>query len=372
MGGLGDREHLGMGGGVLEQFHLVVGAGDDPVLAHNHGANRYLVGFEGDPGLAQGFLHEMIVAGEVDRRSRLVVGLNHLPDASGSDTIRQVSSDAQNMIEVVDLAAVRRRLRVTGDDRVQFLHGQCTNDIKRLAAGEACYAAFLTAKGKMRGDAEIICRADAFLLSTEAAQGGGLREILEKYIITEDVEIADVTDETFEWAVWGEAPAAETACYPNRLGGWNVWGARERFDALVAAGAMVVSAEDLETRRIEAGVPRYGIDMDETTIPIEAGLAGWAISYDKGCYIGQETIARIKTYGHVNRHLVQLAAAEVPQRGAVIRSGDREIGRVTSATRSPALGKALVLGYVRREFAETGVSVTIGNDTAEVIQLCGN
>lgn len=234
------------------------------------------------------------------------------------------------MTRVADLTKVRKRWRVTGADRVAFLHGQCTNDIKRLKPGEHCYAAFLTAKGKMRGDADIVCLDDAFLLSSVAE----LRATLEKFVITEDVVIECVSDQVPEFAVWGEKPTG-LAVYDNRLGGWNVIGGQPVGEP--------VALDEVEQMRIAAGVPLWGVDMDENTIPVEAGLAAWAISYDKGCYIGQETIARIKTYGHVNRHLCQVRVA----------------------------GK-LALRYVRRELAKPGAIVTVDGVPAEVIKLCGS
>ncbi len=125
--------------------------------------------------------------------------------------------------------------------------------------------------------------------------------------------------------------------------------------------------------RIEAGVPKWGVDMDENTIPNEAGLEARAISYDKGCYIGQETIARIKTYGHVNRRLVQIVIAgeSVPVRGDKLFAEEREVGQVTSAVRSLRLGKPLALGYVRREFATAGAKLNWNKETAEVLKVCG-
>jgi folate-binding protein YgfZ len=134
-----------------------------------------------------------------------------------------------------------------------------------------------------------------------------------------------------------------------------------------------IDAEALEVLRIEAAVPQWGADMDESTIPNEAGLEARAISYDKGCYIGQETIARIKTYGHVNRQLAQMALTgeSVPTRGDRIFAEEREVGQVTSATRSTRLGKSLALGYVRREFAKAGIKLKWNNETAEVLRICG-
>lgn len=264
---------------------------------------------------------------------------------------------------VVDLSRERQRLRVAGEDRVDFLHGQCTNDIRRLAVGESCYAAFLNARGKMRGEGHIICQPDAFLLEVNP----GLAPSLEKFIITEDVTIDDVSATLGEWLMVGEADAslpskAATFRHPLGLG-------------VISEEPMIatISPDMLEALRIEAATPRWGADMDESTIPNEAGLERRVISYDKGCYVGQETIARIKTYGHVNRRLVQLACVEdsALARGDKILADGREVGQVTSTAFSPRLGKPLALGYVRREFAMAGVKLRLNDHTAEVLRICG-
>jgi aminomethyltransferase len=262
-----------------------------------------------------------------------------------------------------DISALRNRLRVTGADRVEFLHGQCTNDIKRLAVGETCYAAFLNAKGKMRGEGYVMCQSDAFLLETSP----GVGQSLEKFIITEDVMIEDMSAGLGEWLVIGDAGAdlpAGAVTFRHALGLGVI--SAERMTETIDAGA-------LEALRIEAGVPRWGVDMDENTIPNEAGLEKRAINYDKGCYIGQETIARIKTYGHVNRQLVQMALTgqDVPARGDKIVADEREVGQVTSAVFSSRLGKPLALGYVRREFATVGVTLKWNNQPVEVWKVCG-
>jgi folate-binding protein YgfZ len=272
-------------------------------------------------------------------------------------------------IGIADISASRQRLRVSGGDRVEFLHGQCTNDIKRLVVGGSCYAAFLNAKGKMRGEGHIIRVEDAFLLEVNP----GLAQSLEKFIITEDVTIEDLSATWGEWVVIGDTaaslpPKAITFSHPLGLG-------------VIGEGSMAdtITAETLEVLRVEAAVPKWGADMDENTIPNEAGLEARAISYDKGCYIGQETVARIKTYGHVNRRLVQLAivspgSATVPVAvvGSKIFEGEREVGHVTSAVRSLRLGKPVALGYVRREFASTGVKLTCNNEPVEVLRVCGD
>jgi tRNA-modifying protein YgfZ len=264
---------------------------------------------------------------------------------------------------IADITAVRNRLRITGADRVEFLHGQCTNDIKKLGVGETCYAAFLNAKGKMRGEGHVICQSDAFLLETST----GLAQSLEKFIITEDVMIEDMSAAFGEWLVIGGARAdapADAVTFQHSLGLGVISGGRMKE---------TIDAGTLETLRIEAAMPRWGVDMDENTIPNEAGLEKRAINYGKGCYIGQETIARIKTYGHVNRQLVQMAMTgqDVPARGDKIVAEGREVGQVTSAVFSSRLGKPLALGYVRREFAAAGVTLKWNDQTMEVSRVCG-
>ncbi len=321
---------------------------------------------------------------------------------------------------IADLSKIRSRLRVTGADRVEFLHGQCTNDICKLRTGESCYAAFLNAKGKMRGEGQVICLADAFLLEVNP----GLAPSLEKFIITEDVTVEDVSASMVEWlVVGGEAsmlpPQIVTFQHPLGCGvisdgpaPWEVMAKAEELSrieppvpdeaalfgetSIINHVTTIIPAEALEVLRIEAAVPKWGVDMDENTIPNEAGLEARAISYDKGCYIGQETIARIKTYGHVNRRLVQIAIGSqapkafgvppipgrgdkpsagtlpaIPARGDKIFAEGREVGQVTSAARSLRLGKPLALGYVRREFATAGAKLNWNNETAEVLRICG-
>ncbi len=260
------------------------------------------------------------------------------------------------MSKIADISTGRTRLRVTGADRAEFLHGQCTNSIKKLRPGQSCYAAFLNAKGKMRGDAHVVCRPEEFLLEASV----GLQASLEKFVITEDVVIEDVSASLGAWLVIDESPGGITFEHPLGTGVLSA----EPLPVKVDAGA-------LEVLRVEAGVPAWGVDMDEETIPVEAGLAARAISYDKGCYIGQETIARIKTYGHVNRHLVQLVGESETGPGASLSVGEREAGRLTSVVRSNRLGKFIALGYVRRECAKAGTVLQAGEQSWEIIKLCG-
>jgi folate-binding protein YgfZ len=222
----------------------------------------------------------------------------------------------------------------------------------------------LNAKGKMRGEGHVIHLPEAFLLEVNPE----LAASLEKFIITEDVVIEDVSATLGEWLVIGAASLnlpAGTITFQHPLGLGVISG---------TPMPATISAETLEVLRIEAAVPKWGVDMDENTIPNEAGLEARAISYDKGCYIGQETVARIKTYGHVNRRLIQcqVQSAQEPQRGDKIFEGEGEVGHVTSAVRSLRLGKPVVLGYVRREFARTGIKLACNNEPVEVLRVCGD
>ncbi|MCG3146590.1 MAG: Aminomethyltransferase [Verrucomicrobiae bacterium] len=250
---------------------------------------------------------------------------------------------------IADLTNSRCRLRITGEDRIDFLHGQCTNDIKQLRVGGDCYVAFLNAKGKMRGDGHVLRLPEELLLETSP----GMQAVLEKFIVTEDVVI-EVADSR-QYLAFGETPAGLTYRHALGLG-------------VITPAILPVTLGDaeLEILRVEAGVPQFGVDMDETTIPVEAGLVS-AISYEKGCYVGQETIARIRTYGHVNRHLVQLALTAP---GRAISAGEKEVGQITSTAQSKRLGKLIALGYVRREFAVSGTKLNVGGQPAEVIKLC--
>lgn len=249
-----------------------------------------------------------------------------------------------------------------------------------MPVGSSLQAAFLNVKGKMRGFATVVNLPDAFLLVAEAGNAPSLAASLEKYVITEDVVIEDVSGKLGQVTMVGELPVEGMEAVGVECGfrhlivpAGDMAGLMERCER---AGAQRVNEDVLEAMRIEVGFARYGLDMDENTIPVEVGLEKRAINYDKGCYIGQETIARIRTYGHVNRHLVQLVVEgpAAPVRGTKIFADEREVGAVTSAAMSAGLGKAVALGYVRREFAVNGTKLKLdGPDQvgAEVIKLCG-
>lgn len=310
-------------------------------------------------------------------------------------------------VGVLDLG-YRSRVCLLGADRKKFLHGQVTNRVNELQPGQGNYAALVTAKGKVQSDLMIYCLADELLLDFEPGLAAAVSQRLDKYIIAEDVQVVDVSEAFGHLSVQG--PRAEEAVKRLDLGvalptqegefvhqadpalGDLYWMKRARtgsdgfdlfaptaslgmiFDKWVAAakacGGRAVGWSALETARVEAGIPRYGVDMDETNLAPETGLELKGIHYGKGCYIGQEVIARIRTYGQVAKALRGLKfvpeAQVLPQKGDKVYWGDKEIGYVTSAIASPTLKTNVALSYLRREHNQIGDVVTVR--TGDVIQ----
>ena len=285
----------------------------------------------------------------------------------------------------------RGRLRLTGEDRVRFLNGQVTNDVKALCPGTGCYAAFTNNKGKMRADAVILNMDDGLLLDLEPAFDTRLAPDLERYIIADDVQVENVTARWSVFTLVGER-AAEVLSQSDFCGSipaslfeiqplsksefpggfclrsrravsdaFDLWVDRSTETSLLSrlekplqqAGAVVAGQELLEIARVEAGIPRFGVDMDDTTLPPEAGMDEIAISYTKGCYVGQEVISRIKHVGHVNRALVRLRLEGGAVTGISLSSKDREVGKLGSAVTSPRFGR-IGLAIVRCEASAPG------------------
>jgi folate-binding protein YgfZ len=299
------------------------------------------------------------------------------------------------------------RITLTGADRRSYLQGLLTNDIDALTPGTGCYAALLTAQGRMIADMRVLEIGDAVLLDVAPHVTETVRAHLDRFVFSEDVQVRDVTGERAEIGVYGPAapplvsrvtnvPLDDLPLFGSRqatwdaspllvvrsdeagVGGYDMVVDRAAADALsralIAAGAVPVDQEAAEVVRIEAGRPRFGQDMNEDTIPLEAGIEDRAISRTKGCYVGQEVIIRVLDRGHgrVARRLVGLSLppdAPVPAPGAPIASGEREIGRVTSAVRSPALGRPIALGYVHRDFVSPGTEVTVSSTPGVVASI---
>ncbi len=283
----------------------------------------------------------------------------------------------------------RGRLALTGGERREFLQGQVTNDIEALAPGEGCYAAFLTHKGKMLGDLRVLETGDELLLDCERPALQELFGMIRRYKLGRDVELHKRTLESGLLSLIGprareiaggdpgseeHAHAAATiAGAPVRLiatdGGLDVLVAdsadTERVRAaLLAAGAQEVPETAAEVLRVESGRPRWGHELDETVIPQEAGLNERAVSFTKGCYVGQETVARLHYKGKPNRHLrgLKLGGGEVAP-GDELRLGEKVVGRVATVVDSPRHGP-IALALVRRE-AEPGAVLRAGGNGAE-------
>ncbi|MDB6067270.1 MAG: Folate-binding protein YgfZ [Pedosphaera sp.] len=316
----------------------------------------------------------------------------------------------------IDLS-FRGRICLTGADRVRLLNGQVTNNVKDLRGGEGCYAALVTAKGKLQSDLNIYNLPNELLLDFEPGLTEMITQRLEKYVIADDVQVVDVSPHYGLLSVQGpkskvvvqslalplEVPAKVfgfSSVIDTTLGeiylvyhpraGMGISG----FDLFVptpALGAvmdkLIIAAKQvggsacgwraLEMSRIEAGIPRFGVDMDEHNLASETGIESRAISYSKGCYIGQEVIARIRTYGQVAKALRGLRLEgdlkELPEKGDKLFHDGKEVGYITSALASPSLKQNIALGYVRKEANQIDTELVLkeaeGKSRARIVAL---
>src|SRR4051794_267529 len=262
----------------------------------------------------------------------------------------------------VDVSA-RAKLRVTGTDRFRFINGQITNDLRQANERVAIEACVLNAKGKLNAHIFIATVAEAFLIDAEPELREMLRLRLERYVIADDVEIEDVTDEFSLFHVLSEHSLAFESgqiVSARRFAtmGWDLWSNAARHDPVrneLASVYQFIGSAAEDVMRIEQGLPRWGHELTDEIIPIEANLEQRTIDYQKGCYIGQEVISRIKMSGQTNKRLCGLISLNdmslLPGMKLFAPSaGRKEAGWITSATRSPRLGKEIALGYVKRGF----------------------
>jgi folate-binding protein YgfZ len=288
----------------------------------------------------------------------------------------------------------RGQIVAAGADAAEYLQGQLTNDTEALEPGDGTYAALLDRKGHMQSDMRVLRPGEGpdLWLDLERSALPTVLKHLTMYSIGRDVAVGDVSAERTILSligprsveIAGAAALPEDACEETAVAGVEclavgtdagidlivaVSTAERLRGALLEAGAVAVSSEAAEILRIESGVPRYGAEMGAETMPAEAGIVERAISFTKGCYIGQETVARLHYKGRPNRHLrgLKLSAPAAP--GASLRLGEKEVGSLGSAAVSPALGP-IGLAILRRE-AEPGAEVAVGEDgvTAEVVAL---
>jgi folate-binding protein YgfZ len=294
----------------------------------------------------------------------------------------------------LDLSS-RGRIRVNGDDRARLLHAMTTNEVQQLQPGQGCYTFFLNAQGRILGDANLFCLDDHLLLDTEPETRTKLYEHLDRYIIADDVTLEDETAMTAAVAV--EGPRAhsvlENADLPEEPYSWTRWGSRvvarvastgpngylvfapasekdELLAQLGASGVLPATPEDARMVRIEHGRPRYGEEITERYLLQETGQMH-AVSFQKGCYLGQEIVERIRSRAQIHRILrrLELDTTEVPEAGVKLKAGDADAAEIASAVLSPALGKVVALAYVRTQYAEPGTGLELGGVAARVFPV---
>lgn len=287
------------------------------------------------------------------------------------------------------------KVRVTGRDRFRFLNGMLTSEIKTLEAGKGTYALFLDVKGHIQCDMKVYAFPDHLLLVLQHYLVEKLMQGLDRYIMSEDVKMQDASSEFAMIQILGPGSGSflttkglenlPESSYNHRT--IDIVGTSANLIRLpsgyallapVSAGVEILSflegpligGKGFEVLRIESGLPLMQRDMDESNFPQECGLNG-ALDFQKGCYLGQETMARIDAQGHVNRHLMGFTLSSPVNAGEKVFRDSKEVGRITSATHSLLLGEPFGIGYIRREFAKEGEKVEVGthNTTAVVRQL---
>lgn len=307
--------------------------------------------------------------------------------ALDSDVMSQYAAVRDGGVGVLDLSA-RGRITVSGSEAVLFLNGLISNDLKTLGENRWMTAAFPNVQGRLLAAVRVIKRANDIFLDTEAVTREKVLKIIERFTLAGDFRVADVTEVTPHFSLQGRGAAeiVESIFGVKDLPRDGVWQNEEvtiirathtgedGFDVIGTQdtfGATPVSERVEEILRIESGIARYGRDMDETNVVTETNLDD-AVSFTKGCYLGQEIIIRIKHRGHVAKKLTGWKAetSREIESGALIKTADgKEIGRVTSATFSPKLETTVGLGYVRYEYLTPGTEVVIGDAGAVIAEL---
>jgi len=301
-------------------------------------------------------------------------------------------------VGVID-ASAKGKMRVEGPDRLAFLDGLLTNDLKTLSPGGGLYAATLDHRGRVHGDMVVYALEDHYLIATEPEAGDRVLAYLNRLLVSDDVTMTDVTDAFAVFGVYGPrsgevvrgvagtlpptnayahvgGPGGRLVARSPAFGGegYELWAPAAEADGLLHGlldhGAVPFGHTAAEAHRIEAGRPKFPLDMNEDTIAVEARLES-AISMTKGCYVGQEVVSRATYVGHVNRTLVglEIDGTAVPPGGAGIAANGKPVGHVTSVARSATLGKTVGLGYIRREASGPGTEVTVDGAPARVAAL---
>ena len=289
----------------------------------------------------------------------------------------------------------RTRIELTGRDRASFLNGFCTNDIQRLEPGHGCEAFLTNLKGRTIGHVFVTCGHDSLVLETVPGQAGTILAHLDRYLIREDVQLIDRTQDWGELFVAGAEAGRQVSQWlandlPERMLGrdWLLlfrgpWTGgpgylivtpradlNQRIEQLTSQGAERCSHEALEIVRIEAALPQFGTDISDANLPQEVNRDAAAISFTKGCYLGQETVARLDALGHVNRLLVPVRwqSDVLPVAGESLRYEEQPAGSVTSAVWSPRFGAPLGLAYVRTPHHRVGTQLLSAAGPATVVE----
>jgi folate-binding protein YgfZ len=262
-------------------------------------------------------------------------------------------------------------LRFAGGDAVKFLQALVTNDVASLAVGESCDAVYLTPQGRMITDMRIVRRDGDVIVSVPAELAANLASRFDLLIFSEDVQVSDVSASIREITLAGSTPAESRDIFVEDGTEGSVRA------TVIAAGLPELGAGDAEAMRIEAGRARWGVDMNEDTIPLEAGLLDRAISQTKGCYVGQEVIIRVlhRGGGRVAKRLMKITFADgvtaPPAAGTAISIDGADVGKITSAAWSERQRRVVALGYVHRDHANEGTAVTVGGAAAVIAGSAG-
>jgi folate-binding protein YgfZ len=330
-----------------------------------------------------------------------------LGDYSGANTAARFGDVNAEFAAITKSVAVydlgwRGKIRVTGEDRVRWMNGMVTNNIRDLKPNQGNYNFLLSPQGRIQGDMYVYNRADHLLIDTEIAQRENLIKLLDHYIIMDDVELKDISAELTSIGIqgpeatetlkkigiepscadplivcdveWQSSTIQVTRIASDEFLTYELWISPEvapkLWDALVSAGATPVGFEALEKFRVFAGVPKYGQDIRERDLPQETEQTH-ALHFAKGCYVGQEIVERIRSRGQVHRTFSGFLLEQPMAPGAKVIAKDREMGELTSVARVPVNGgeKILGLGYIRREAGGPGTHVKIGEAEATIASL---
>jgi folate-binding protein YgfZ len=338
-----------------------------------------------------------------------LIGSNaRLGSYRGAETPASFGDPAAEFRALLDGAAIfdmswQAKLAIGGKDRTRWTNGMVTNNIRDLAPGRGLYIFILTPQGRNQGDLVVYNRGESLLATTDREQVEAITTLLRRYIIMDKVEIEDISDNLASIGIGGPKALEGLSCIGVDVSGrepgqmidtvwreteisiarnthpqsnaYEIWLAPEQaeklWDALIGAGAQPVGSEALEMYRIARGIPRYDVDLRERDLPQETGQEH-ALCFTKGCYIGQEIVERIRSRGNVHRALVGFEVEGAPpQPGTKVLAMNKEVGEITSARRVPFNDgeRTLALGYVRREAADPGTMVQVGEHNATVLKI---